>query len=357
MSGPVPTFKVEGIDAHVKVEDVMPDSPTALSDTYMDDGDFDDPALNFDNISQQLWMSRLPKYLWETLAKIGDPKALDQALANIPDEQEIDLGTIRIEGNLEKPDRVSLKLSDIPYFSTIEKEYILKIQTGQARRGKQPGQVFMFSEKNKDGFKQRANVWDNLDEDGNPTMRSQLFQEVLKDEKKKENKGKYRPRARRPIPKTTNISGTVTHEFDTVPVENQEHKQFDKQRTEELLKPKEVEETGIADVDSRIMFGSILTAAERQSINKVRSLSAQRHARLTLYSKHRQRDNWLKTAVLRVSRNLFFWKCCSNSSVNTSIGVCEIYDMCLRSLNSGSRRFWKRLLSCTEQVTSMGSGN
>lgn len=342
MSGPVPTFKVEGADAHVKVEDVMPDSPTAMSDTYMDDGDFDDPALNFDNANQQLWMSRLPKYLWETLAKIGDPKALDQALANMPDDQEIDLGTIRIEGDLERPERVSLKLSDIPYFQKVEKEYILKIQTGNARRGKQPGQVFMFSEKNKDGFKQRANVWDNLDEDGNPTMRSQLFQEVLKDEKKKENKGKYRPRPRRPIPKITNLAGTVIHEFDTVPVENQEHKTFEKQRTEELLKPKEVEETGIADVDSRIMFGSILTAAERQSINKVGYFPAVTFYILTIYSKHKPNDNSRKIAVRPVSRNQYSSTCYLNNSASTNTGVFEICVMYLRSQSSGSRKSWKR---------------
>lgn len=336
MSGPVPTFKLEGTDnAHIKVEDVMPESPTALSDAYMDDADLDDPALNFDNVNQQLWMSRLPKYLWETLAKIGDPKALDQALANIPDDQEIDLGTIRIEGDLEKPERVSLKLGDMPYFQNIEKEYILKTQTGTARRGKQPGQVFMFSERNKDGYKQRANVWDNLDEDGNPTMRSQLFNEVLKDERKKENKGKYRPRVRRPIPKVTTLAGTVTHEFDTVPVENPEHKRLEQQRTAALLRPKEVEETGIATVDSRIMFGSILTAAERQSINKVRLLEASALRKLTLRSKHKRRDNWRRIAVLHVSRSPYSLTCYSSNSVSTNIGVCETCVTCSHSQSNG----------------------
>lgn len=344
MSGPVPTFKLEGTDnAHIKVEDVLPESPTALSDTYMDDGDLDDPALNFDSVNQQIWMSRLPKYLWETLAKIGDPKAIDQALANIPDDQEIDLGIIRIEGDTERPDRVSLKLNNIPYFENIEKEYLLKTQTGTARRGKRPGQVFMFSEKNKDGYKQRANVWDNLDEDGNPTMRSQLFQEVLRDEKKKENKGKYKPRARRPIPKIAALEGTVTQEFDTVPVENAEHKRLDQRRTEDILKEKEVDRTAITTVDSRIMYGSILTAAERQNINKVGILSTDTCQMLTMTSKHRLRDNWRRTAVQLVLRNRYFSKCYSNNSVNTSIGVCEIYAIHLHNQSNGSRRFWRKL--------------
>lgn len=358
MSGPVPTFKLEGTNnEHIKVEDVLPESPTALSDTYMDDGDLDDPALNFDNISQQVWMSRLPKYLWETLAKIGDPKAIDQALANIPDDQEIDLGIIRVEGDTERPERVSLRLNNISYFENIEKEYILKPQTGTARRGKRPGEVFVFSEKNKDGYKQRANVWDNLDEDGNPTMRSQLFQEVLRDEKKKENKGKYRPRARRPIPKIAAIAGTVTQEYDTVPVDNPEHRRLDQQRTADTLKEKEVDRTAITTVDSRLMYNHILTAAERQNINKVSSLKTSKLRMLTSNSKHKPRDNWPRTAVQLVWRNQYLWICCSNNSVNTNTGVCEICAIHLRNRSSGSRKIWRKLLLCIEQEISMENGN
>lgn len=329
MSGPVPTFKLEGTDnAHIKVEDVLPPSPSGLSDTYMDDGDLDDPALNFDGMNQQVWMSKLPKYLWETLAKLGDPKTLDEALSSIPDNQEIDLGTIRVEGDMERPERVSLKLNDLSYFKDVEKEYILKTQTGTARRGRKAGDVFMFSEKNKDGFKQRSNVWDNLDEDGNSTMRSQLFQEVLRDEKKKENKGKYRPRTKRPIPKITALAGTVTQEFETVPVQNQEHKRLEQQRTAELLKPKEVEETEIGTVDSRILFGSILTAAERQNINKVRFPNIEYRLSLTMHSKHKPRDNWPRIVALLVSKNQSFSKCYSNNSVNTNTGD---YEICVMS--------------------------
>jgi hypothetical protein len=343
MSGPVPTFKLEGTNnEHIKVEDVLPESPTALSDAYMDDGDLDDPALGFDNINQQLWMSRLPKYLWETLAKMGDPKAIDQALASIPDDQEIDLGIIRVEGDTEKPERVSLRLNNIPYFENIEKEYILKAQTGTAHRGKQPGRLFMFSEKNKDGYKQRANVWDNLDEDGNPTMRSQLFQEVLRDERKKENKGKYKARPRRPIPKIAAIAGTITQEYDTVPVDNPEHRRLEQQRTADTLKEKEVDHTAITTVDSRIMFGSILTAAERQNINKVRFSNARTLRMLTMSSKHKPKGNWQRTAVQPVSKNRYFSICCSNNFANTNIGACGIYAIHLHSQSNGLRKCWKR---------------
>lgn len=358
MSGPVPTFKLESADnTNIKLEDAMPESPTALSDAYMDDGDIDDPALSFDGVNQQLWMSKLPKYLWETLAKIGDPKFIDEALANIPDNQEIDLGTIRIEGDFDKPDRVSLKLNDVSFFKNIEKEYILKMQTGNARRGKQPGQVFMFSEKNKDGYKQRANVWDNLDEDGNPTMRSQLFMEVIRDEKKRENKGKYRPRARRPIPKVTALMGTVTNEFETVPVENQEHKKLELQRTSELLKPKEVEETEIATLDSRLLYGSILSTAERQSINRVSSQLYCILRELTAYSKRKLRGKWLKTAARLVSRNPCSLTCCLNNFVGTNTGVYEIYAMFFLSQNNGSKKYWRKSQSCIELETSMENGN
>ena len=41
----------------------------------------------------------------------------------------------------------------------------------------------------------------------------------MRDEKKKENKGKFVPFARKPIPKITKMEGTVVKEFEVVPVQ------------------------------------------------------------------------------------------------------------------------------------------
>ncbi|KAJ9660302.1 hypothetical protein H2198_002610 [Neophaeococcomyces mojaviensis] len=297
MSGTqIPTLKVDSgaLDAHVKLEDVASPSPSAVSDTYMDDADLDDPELDFKQAYQNLWLSKLPKHLWETLAKLGD-------------DDEIEIGTIRVEGSMDTPHRVSLKLNEkSPLFQSTEKEYILKAPDQSHRRIKRPGQVMMFSEKDKAGYKKRANVWDNIDEDGNPGQgRSQLYENIQKDEKKKENKGKpwqYRPR--KPIPKITALAGTVSQEFEAVAVENAEHKRLEQQRTQDLLRPKEKDSIKIGKVEAKTQYASVISSAERSRINaaaniKRKQLKDNRTARWSkealiaeLFQKFRQHRYW-----------------------------------------------------------------
>ncbi|KAK5080520.1 hypothetical protein LTR70_008829 [Exophiala xenobiotica] len=261
MSVPIPSVKLEGDDMNVKMEDVS--SPSAVSDTYMDDAD-DDPELNFDEVNRLLWTSKLPKYLWEVLAKASD-------------DDEIDLGTIRVEGSFDNPDRISLMLNDAPIFTDLEKEYVLRKPVLQQKK-RRPGEVLMFSEKNKPGYKQRANVWDQLDEDGNMGQgRSQLYEQALRDEKRKENKGKFTPYARnKPIPKITALAGTVHHESETVPVENAEHQRLESERTKALLSEKKKDEIQIRDqTDVKTQYASVITRDERSRITQQANIRKQ----------------------------------------------------------------------------------
>lgn len=57
-------------------------------DVYEDDGDLD-----FTNADQSLWLSRIPRSLWEHWSKLDD-------------DEEIQIGTVRIEGDLNNPKRV-----------------------------------------------------------------------------------------------------------------------------------------------------------------------------------------------------------------------------------------------------------
>lgn len=314
MSGTqVPALKVDSgaMDAHVKLEDVASPSPSAVSDTYMDDADLDDPELDFKQAHQNLWVSKLPKHLWETLAKLGD-------------NDEIEIGTIRVEGSLEKPQQVSLKLNDqSPFFQSTEKEYILKAPDQAHRRIKRQGQVMMFSEKDKPGYKRRANVWDNIDEDGNPGLgRSQLYENIQKDEKKKENKGKpwqYRPR--KPISKITALAGTVSQEFEAVPVENAEHRRLEEQRTQDLLRPKEKDTIRIGKVEARTQYASVISSAERSRINAVRKVLCNLWFMLTTPRLRTSRDSNSKTIVLLVYQRKSLLRSFSRSSVYIDTGV------------------------------------
>ena len=82
---PSPQIKYE-------LADVSPEGPSPYmeeDDMYEDAGDLD-----FSHSSQQFWMSRIPKSLWELWA-------------SMPEDGEIEIGTIRVEGENSNPKRVS----------------------------------------------------------------------------------------------------------------------------------------------------------------------------------------------------------------------------------------------------------
>ena len=93
----VPTIKVEAgprhsQDAHIKPDpDALGASPSALSedDIYEDAGDLD-----FAEADQNVFLTRLPKFLWEIWSKLDD-------------EDEIQIGRIRLESQPGEIKRVS----------------------------------------------------------------------------------------------------------------------------------------------------------------------------------------------------------------------------------------------------------
>ncbi len=100
----VPRVKLEStIDGNVKSEpiDVEMTSPYADSE---DDALEDGGDLDFTNAQQQLWLTQIPRSLWQTCSSIG----LDD---------EIEIGTIRVEGPPENPQRVNIPVAALsqPY--------------------------------------------------------------------------------------------------------------------------------------------------------------------------------------------------------------------------------------------------
>lgn len=341
MATVIPTVKVEG-DNNVKMEDAS--SPSAASDQFMDDAD-DDPELDLSDARKDLWLSKLPTFLWS---------ALDEA----KDDTEIELGTIRVEGSLDNPERVSLLLNSAPKFTTIEKEYVLRKQTGPARRSKGPGQVMLFSEKNKPGYKQRQSMWDVIDEDGNPGQgRSQLFEQGVRDEKKKANKGKYVPYQKRPIPKITALAGTFMQEFEAHPVDNAEHRKLDSDRTMNVFREKERASISIVnEVNLNRHLGSAISAAERQQINRV-SVSALNEELTNRTSQRNKRGQPLRTIEQQEPAKKQFVQIFYRGSGSTNIGACEICDLLSGSRSNGLRRTWKRWRSCIDRVISTANGS
>ena len=77
----------------IKVEaDIIMGSP-GVDDIYEDDqGDID-----FSRYSQDVFLARLPRYLWKSWDSLAD-------------DEEIEIGTLRVEGAIDDPVSVSLLL-------------------------------------------------------------------------------------------------------------------------------------------------------------------------------------------------------------------------------------------------------
>ncbi|KIW95232.1 uncharacterized protein Z519_03816 [Cladophialophora bantiana CBS 173.52] len=263
----IPRVKLEPApDENVKLEP-MDDTPSPYvdedDDIYEDAGDLD-----FSQAQQQLWLSHIPRTLWETLSKLQD-------------DDEIEIGKIRVEGPESNPSRVSLLLYSLPAFENEPKEYNLFTPLPEKLRSRRPGQALIFSEKDLPGYKPRIFAWDDIDEEGNPGQgRSFLYERHKREQKKKENKekGRYVPYTRRPIPKQTAITGAVAREFEAVPVKNDEYFVLENKQAAELLKVPEREQAIFAtgDYDPEKVSRSFMTMSERQAMLK--TVQAKKHA-------------------------------------------------------------------------------
>ena len=84
----IPAMKVENAPSpQIKVDPAC--GHTDEEDVYEDEGDLD-----FTMSERPQWLSRVPKSLWEVLA-------------SMPEDGEIEIGTVRVEGDMTNPTRVS----------------------------------------------------------------------------------------------------------------------------------------------------------------------------------------------------------------------------------------------------------
>ncbi|MCJ1267757.1 hypothetical protein MMC22_007643 [Lobaria immixta] len=111
-----------------------PASPSAQSDEDIYE-DADD--LDFAGTTQGLYLTRIPKFLWETWSKLKDA-------------DEIRIGTIRVEGSSEDPKRICLLLSsDSVQNKRVPKEYNMHATSQDSSN------TFIFTEKDLPGYASR----------------------------------------------------------------------------------------------------------------------------------------------------------------------------------------------------------
>jgi transcription initiation factor TFIIF subunit beta len=321
----IPTMKIENAPSPQIKDEAADGSPSPYmeeDDVYEDAGDLD-----FSQSQQQFWLSRVPKSLWELWA-------------SMPEDGEIEIGTIRVEGGRGDPKRVrlnaitprhlsaylvpvqvSLKLNPLSQFDKQPKEYNLLVSRRETLLPKRPRNAFVFSERDMPGFK-RKSIGARDEEGNNYHGRSYLHEKNKRDSKRRESKKRFEPYTRRAIPKQTAIRGAVSREFECIPVENDEYRELEKQKAEIMLKPKEQVETSFDQLKRATylapgtvdLYGKTNTA--KVSLPPFPTLFSQ----LTLHSRNRN-EEWLqRRIVLLACRRTSLWTCCSTCSNTTGTG-------------------------------------
>lgn len=134
--------------------------------------------------------------------------------------------------------QISLKLDSLPQFEKQAKEYQLLPSRREKLLGRRPRNAFVFTEKDLPGYKRRDANRDNS-EVSNFHSRSYLYEKNKRDVKKKMSKKRFEPYIRRTLPKQTAIVGAVSRELECTPVEDDEYRELERQKAEQMLKPKE----------------------------------------------------------------------------------------------------------------------
>lgn len=184
-----------------------PDNKDAVHADVGDDDLYEDAGdLDFSNAAQSVWLSRIPRSLW-------------QNWENLDDDEEIQVGTVRIEGppndikrvccsfvlfkgrplrssrtHLTGPKlQVSLRLNEREDNREIPKDYILQRQTINNENISHSTQnTYVFTEKDVPGGDNRMVVFGEA--------RSALYESMKRDARKKERKKKWEPYVRRTVP-------------------------------------------------------------------------------------------------------------------------------------------------------------
>jgi transcription initiation factor TFIIF subunit beta len=218
-----------GFDGQFKQESYsQPNTPSQLDeeDIYEDAGDLD-----FSQADQNAWLVRLPNYVWDSWSKIGE-------------DEEIRLGTVRMEPGADGKQKVNFALSSVNNCADYYQVSLLLATEPPANRGlpreytmavtnAASSNTFIFSEQDlpQKSFKGKG-PGRNVD---SKNSKDRL---APGDRRQWERYSRYQPYIRKPIPKQTALTGAVKHEVSCYPVENAEFMRIMAQRNRDALKPK-----------------------------------------------------------------------------------------------------------------------
>ncbi|KAL6720686.1 hypothetical protein ACLMJK_002611 [Lecanora helva] len=207
-----PSIKVEpaqpalnGQDTRIKPD---PDSLGASPGPQLEDDIYEDAGdLEFNEAEQGIFLAKVPKFLLESWSKLDN-------------NQEIQIGRVKVEGGLNDIKRMSLLLSpEATGMHHLPKEYNMVVTDQHAMN------TFVFSEKDLPGYRKYSH-------DRAPPRN--------KDRKRVEKFRGPTSNFRRAVPKQTNLTGQVRTEINCLPVENADFQRYvlEENRRRQDQKPK-----------------------------------------------------------------------------------------------------------------------
>ncbi|KAI9709318.1 MAG: hypothetical protein M1820_003438 [Bogoriella megaspora] len=167
-------------------------------DIYEDTGELKIPAVP--SREDAVWLARVPDYLWE-------------ALSGLNDDDEIEIGKMRIWGN----DKIKIDLYGRKELSEVPKAYDLNMINQNLNN------TYVFSEKNQSNYRpfekgQKRAFKDADGEFSRESKRKRLYANA--------------------IPKQTALVGHALHELNCLAVENAEYRELMAKRLAKIFEPK-----------------------------------------------------------------------------------------------------------------------
>lgn len=204
----------------VKMEEdvkIKPDPDNAATPSVMEEDEYEDTGelqIRGSAADDQAWLAKIPKWLWE-------------AWIDIADDEEVELGKVRVYHKKRDngQEKIKIVLNDIPSHSTVPKKYDVNMNKSQYNN------TVVFSEKDQPGFK-GGQAW-NRDR-RMPQQAKDRSQRGAFNDTNRVSKRPYKSS----IPKQTALAGYLEHEVTVTAVENAEYHRLTAARFHALSQPK-----------------------------------------------------------------------------------------------------------------------
>ncbi|KAF2754134.1 hypothetical protein EJ05DRAFT_479682 [Pseudovirgaria hyperparasitica] len=228
----------------VKVEDDMkikPDPEDEAEGGFADDDEYEDTGeLTMPREEQEIWLAKVPKWMWEALSEANDSEEpLHIGQLNTYE----DLSLKPAEREREKTHRFVFN-KDFKRASKIPKEYELEFTKAD------PPNMHIFSEKDLPGYK------------ANPFSRSNK-QDYNAGKAQGVQKGR---RYRKAIPKQTALLRSIRKELSCTPVDNKEYHEFMEKRKKQVEKSQITLESGgdYLPTNADMNFGTLIRGTTKK---------------------------------------------------------------------------------------------